>query len=84
MNWAYWNPVMIRFGSGLLDEVAGLIGGRRWALVTYDQPIFRELSVRLTAVAGAPVVSITNIETNPDCADLALSCRQFGAAEPPR
>lgn len=82
MNWAYWNPVRIRFGSGLLDEVVGLIGNRRWALVTYDQPIFRELSARLTAVAGAPVVSITNIETNPDCADLALSCRQFGAAEP--
>lgn len=81
MNWAYWNPVRIRFGSGLLDEVAGLIGKRRWALVTYDQPIFRELSARLTAIAGAPVVSVTNIETNPDCADLALSCRQFGAAE---
>ena len=46
MNWAYWNPVKIRFGSGLLDEVAGQIGGRRWALVTYDQPIFRELSAR--------------------------------------
>ena len=81
MNWAYWNPVTIRFGSGLLDGVAGLIGKRRWALVTYDQPIFRELSARLTAIAGAPVVSVTNIETNPDCADLALSCRQFGAAE---
>ena len=37
MNWAYWNPVRIRFGAGLLDEVAGLIGNRRWALVTYDQ-----------------------------------------------
>ena len=22
MNWAYWNPVKIRFGSGRLDEVA--------------------------------------------------------------
>ena len=82
MTWAYWNPVKIRSGNGLLDEVASLIGNRRWALVTYDQPIFRELSARLTAVAGAPVVSITNIETNPDCADLALSCQQFGAAEP--
>lgn len=82
MNWAYWNPVKIRFGSGLLDEVAGLIGKRRWALVTYDQPLFREFSARLTGIAGAPVVSITNIETNPDCADLAESCRQFGAAEP--
>ncbi|WID98646.1 phosphonoacetaldehyde reductase [Bosea vestrisii] len=85
MNWAYWNPVKIRFGTGVLDEVAGLIGKRRWALVTYDQPIFRELSERLAKAAGAPVVTINNIETNPDCADLVESCRQFGAAvtEPP-
>ncbi|WNJ88501.1 iron-containing alcohol dehydrogenase PsrA [Bosea sp. 685] len=81
MQWAYWNPVKIRFGAGLFDEVAGLIGKRRWALVTYDQPIFKALSERLAAVAGAPVATITNIETNPDCADLVESCRRFGAAE---
>lgn len=80
MSWAYWNPVKIRFGSGLFDEVAKLVGTRRWALVTYDQPIFHELSARLAKAAGAPVVTISNIETNPDCADLIESCRQFGAA----
>ncbi|WP_439498525.1 iron-containing alcohol dehydrogenase PsrA [Bosea sp. (in: a-proteobacteria)] len=80
MHWAYWNPVRIRFGAGLFDEVAGLIGNRRWALVTYDQPIFRELSARLARTAGEPVATITNIETNPDCADLVTSCRLFGAA----
>src|SRR6478609_4426785 len=80
MSWAYLNPVKIRFGSGLFDEVAKLVGTRRWALVTYDQPIFHELSARLAKAAGAPVVTISNIETNPDCADLVESCRQFGAA----
>jgi alcohol dehydrogenase len=80
MQWAYWNPVRIRFGAGLFDEVAGLIGKRRWALVTYDQPIFQALANRLAASAGAPVATISNIETNPDCADLAESCRLFGAA----
>ena len=69
MHWAYWNPVRIRFGAGLFNEVAGLIGKRRWALVTYDQPIFRDLAERLAQAAGAPVVTIANIETNPDCAD---------------
>ncbi|KUL93755.1 alcohol dehydrogenase [Bosea sp. WAO] len=80
MQWAYWNPVRIRFGAGLFDEVAGLVGKRRWALVTYDQPIFKALADRLAARAGAPVATISNIETNPDCADLAESCRLFGAA----
>ena len=80
MQWAYWNPVRIRFGVGAFEEVAGLIGKRRWALVTYNQPIFRALTDRLVESAGAPVVTVTNIETNPDCADLFESCRAFGAA----
>jgi alcohol dehydrogenase len=80
MHWAYWNPVKIRFGSGLFDQVGELIGGRRWALVTYDQPIFRDLAARLAQSAGAPVVTIGNIETNPDCAELIESCRLFAAA----
>jgi alcohol dehydrogenase len=83
MSWSYWNPVRIRFGAGLFDETAALIRGRRWALVTYDQPMFRSLAERLIQAAGQPVVRITNIETNPDCADLVHSCRQFGAAPEP-
>ena len=70
MQWAYWNPVRIRFGAGTFEEVAGLIGKRRWALVTYDQPIFKELTARLVKAAGEPVAVINNIDTNPDCRDL--------------
>ncbi|MEH2532029.1 phosphonate metabolism-associated iron-containing alcohol dehydrogenase [Bradyrhizobium sp. AZCC 1588] len=80
MRWAYWNPVKVRFGAGTFDEVGGLIGKRRYALVTYNQPIFNDLAARLTKVAGEPVAVIDNIETNPDCADLVNSCRVFGAA----
>lgn len=80
MQWAYWNPVNVRFGAGTFDEVAGLIGKRRYALVTYNQPVFNELAARLAKVAGEPVTVIDNIETNPDCADLVQSCRVFGAA----
>ena len=80
MTWAYWNPVKIRFGAGTFEEVARHIGGRRWALVTYNQPIFQALANRLVKAAGAPVVTINNIETNPDCADLLNSCRTFGNA----
>jgi alcohol dehydrogenase len=83
MQWAYWNPVRIRFGTATLDEVAGLIGHRRWALVTYDQPIFKRLSERLVKAAGPPVVVVNNIDTNPDCAELVESCRQYGSAPQP-
>ena len=47
MRWVYWNPVLVRFGAGAFDEVAGLIRKRRYALVTYDQPIFKDLAARL-------------------------------------
>lgn len=80
MRWSFSNPVKVRFGTGTFDEVAGLIAKRRYALVTYNQPIFNDLAARLAKVAGEPVAVIDNIETNPDCADLAHSCRAFGAA----
>lgn len=80
MQWAYWNPVRIRFGTATFNDVAGLIGKRRWALVTYDQPIFARLAQRLIDAAGDPVAIVNNIDTNPDCADLVESCRMFGAA----
>jgi alcohol dehydrogenase len=80
MRWAFWNPVLVRFGAGSFSEVAGLIRKRRYALVTYNQPIFKDLSARLTKVAGEPVAIIDNIETNPDCAELVNSCRVFGAS----
>ena len=35
---------------------------------------------KLEASAGAPVVTIDNIDTNPDVVDLVESCRRFGAA----
>ena len=83
MQWGFWNPVKVRFGAGTFDEVAGLIGKRRYALVTYKQPIFEALASQLAKVAGEPVAVIDNIETNPDCADLVQSCRVFGAATAP-
>jgi phosphonate metabolism-associated iron-containing alcohol dehydrogenase len=80
MTWAYWNPVRITFGAGSFARVAPLIGDRPWALVTYGIPAFRRLGEALTRDAGAPVVVIDNIDTNPDVAELTESCRRFGAA----
>jgi alcohol dehydrogenase len=80
--WAYSNPVRIEFGAGAVTRLAGLIGKRRWALVTYDLPLFRELAAGIRAEVGPPVATIDNIVTNPDVKDLAQSCRLFGATSP--
>ncbi len=78
--WAYSNPVRIEFGAGAAGKLGKIIGRRRWALVTYDMPVFRGIAASIQAEAGPPSVVIDNIVTNPDVRDLALSCRQFAAA----
>jgi alcohol dehydrogenase len=78
--WGYSNPVRIEFGAGAARGLGRLIGGRRWALVTYDMPMFREVGEGIRAEAGPPTVTIDNIVTNPDVKDLALSCRRFADA----
>jgi phosphonate metabolism-associated iron-containing alcohol dehydrogenase len=79
--WSFSNPVRIVFGAGALARAADHIAGRRWALVTYDMPMFKELAAQIAAAAGAPVVTIDNIVANPDFADLVLSCETFGKAK---
>ena len=78
--WAYANPVRVEFGAGAIDKVAGQIGGRSWALVTYDIPAFRQTADRIAAKAGAAAIVIDNIVTNPDVKDLRASCERYGAA----
>jgi phosphonate metabolism-associated iron-containing alcohol dehydrogenase len=80
MGWTYWNPVRIAFGAGQFDQTGAQIAGRPYALVTYGIDHFRGLAAKLAAAAGAPVVTIDNIDTNPDFVDLVESCRRFGAA----
>jgi alcohol dehydrogenase len=78
--WTYANPVRVEFGAGAIDKVAGQIGGRSWALVTYDMPAFREAADRIAATAGAPAAVVDNIVTNPDVKDLRASCERYGAS----
>jgi phosphonate metabolism-associated iron-containing alcohol dehydrogenase len=80
MSWAYWNPVRIGFGPGQFDQLSAQIAGRPYALVTYGTAAFGALTAKLAGTAGAPVVTIDNIDTNPDVKDLTESCRRFGAA----
>jgi len=75
--WQFDNPVKILFGAGALGEVAGIIGGRHYCLVTYDEPYFRTLSQRVAEGAGQPAVIIDTIRPNPDFITLSDQCARF-------
>ena len=82
--WSYHNPVRIHFGTDSFDSIAGLIAGRSYAVVTYDEPYFHDLVGRLAAAVGAAGMLIDNITPNPDFAMLDASCAQLtGDAEIP-
>jgi phosphonate metabolism-associated iron-containing alcohol dehydrogenase len=77
--WKYSNPVHIEFGVDSFTKVAALIGGRRYALVTYAEPLFNELSARLASDAGSPVLTVSDVAPNPDCRLLTDQCRRFAS-----
>jgi phosphonate metabolism-associated iron-containing alcohol dehydrogenase len=75
--WQFSNPVEIIFGIGSFDSITDLINGRPYCLVTYDEPYFNGLCVKLVEKAGQPEAIINNITPNPDFETLAVSCQQF-------
>jgi alcohol dehydrogenase len=81
MVWKYANPVQIEFGVDSFNKLSELIGGRRYALVTYGEPFFDELASRLTKTAGAPVLVISDVAPNPDYRLLAEQTGRFAKLE---
>ena len=81
MVWKYGNPVQIEFGVDSFDKLSELIGGRRYALVTYGEPFFDELASRLKKTAGAPVLIISDVAPNPDYRLLAEQTGRFAKLE---
>ena len=75
--WSYRNPVDVRFGRGSFSTLADTIGGRSYALVTYGDAYFRDLSADLEAKAGAPVLTVDDIAPNPDIALLQAQTARF-------
>ncbi|MGJ8584058.1 MAG: iron-containing alcohol dehydrogenase PsrA [Marinosulfonomonas sp.] len=81
--WTYRNPVSVHFGLEQFNLLPDLIGNRSYALVTYPDPPFAELTDRLAAVAGAPVVVVDDVAPNPDYVLLAQQCQRLaGTARP--
>lgn len=64
--WTYRNPVKILFGDGSFTSLPALIGNRRFALVTYPDVPFVDLTNKLITSAGQPVLTISDIAPNPD------------------
>jgi len=77
MAWKFRNPVQVEFGVDSFARLPELIGKRRYALVTYGEPIFEELARRLEESAGAPALSIRDVAPNPDYRLLADQTSRF-------
>ena len=81
--WTYANPVVVHFAAGSLRRVGGLIGGRPYALVTYDEPRFGDFAQVIAATAGPAVCVIDQVKPNPDFSALATACASLAAANRP-
>ena len=79
MAWRYTNPVQIEFGVDSFAKLPELIGKRRYALVTYGEPVFDELATQLAKGAGAPVITIRDVAPNPDYRLLGEQTARFAA-----
>lgn len=75
--WTYRNPVQVRFGCGVFDELSDAIGGRSYVLVTYPDAYFSDLAAQLVSRAGSPLLVIRDIAPNPDIAALSDQVRRF-------
>lgn len=75
--WAYRNPVNVLFGENEFSRLSDIIDGRRYALVTYPEPVFAELGEKLARKAGEPVLKISDVAPNPDYELLRVQCGRF-------
>ena len=66
MPWNYANPVRIEFGIDSFTKLPGLIGRRRYAVVTYGEAFFDALVRDLEKDAGVSVLTIRDVAPKPD------------------
>jgi phosphonate metabolism-associated iron-containing alcohol dehydrogenase len=77
MVWKYANPVQIEFGVDSFAKLPGLIGKRRYAVVTYGEPFFDALVSGLAKDAGTPILTIRDVAPNPDYRLLGEQTERF-------
>lgn len=79
-RWSYHNPVRISFGWNALDNIAGLLAGRAYALVTHPDAPLAPHAERLIAHAGRPLAVINQVQPNPSLTTLLSACQQLQTA----
>ncbi len=78
MSHRYHNPVAIRLGAGVLDELPAVLAGRRCILVTFPEAESLGLVARLRRILGPQLAGVEDrIEPNPDVAYLAAMYARF-------
>ncbi|MEX0347244.1 MAG: iron-containing alcohol dehydrogenase PsrA [Rhizobiaceae bacterium] len=77
--WTFHNPVRIRFGAGVIDGLAEGLSGRSYAVVTYPDPYFAELTNKIADQAGSPAIVIDDVVPNPDYKHLMPQCIRFNS-----
>ena len=81
-TWRYYNPVRLRFGDGILEQVAAATGGRNVTLVTFPEAASIGLVQRLRRILGPALVQVIDeTQPNPDVASLDVMYRAFWADE---
>jgi alcohol dehydrogenase len=75
--WSYHNPVRLRFGTGVFDEIGDLVGGRRYLLVTHPDAPLLPWRDKLLAAAGQPVAVVDQIAPNPSLSMLEPICARL-------
>lgn len=80
MSFAYHNPVRLRFGAGVIEEIGALVGGRPYLLVV--DAALAPLRAKVIALAGEPVAIVDEVEPNPSLSLMRRICgRLDGGAE---
>ena len=67
MRWRYHNPVAIHFGSGCIETLPEVLGGRKATLVTFPEAEEFGLTERLRGILGPSLANVIDrTQPNPD------------------
>ena len=75
--WSYKNPVKILFGNDQITCLASIINGRQYALVTYSDGAFEDLTKSIIDQVGKPLITVKDIAPNPDRKLLSTQSQRF-------
>ena len=75
--WTYKNPVKIQFGNDQIASLASILNDRKYALVTYPDSVFEDLTKSIIAQVGKPLITIKDISPNPDRKLLSNQSQRF-------